>query len=585
MKKELLIQILKTSPKEIIIKVILSIINGLALPLTMFLTQNIIDSITVSVKWSFIYLLLLALVFIGFVLSENYDAYLDIQISNQIEIVFGKDILIRCSKIAYENYESSDTYNIIGRIMTKYKTTAIGLISLMSAVIKIFTMFLGIFYYLFFVKWWIFPVMIFSLSPVFYLTIHTSLKEYDAFSTYYPYLRKAQYFSGLITKRSSIREARLFQYNKFVEGLWEVSLKNFQNRQINDNISSRFLAGICVLFQYMMTVFNLYIVYPSVANGTVSIGVYLALAQAMWSFVGEFQYQVIGIIKKMVDFKKFTKEYDTFKQLTIYSLQGEIYEKNSSFHFIQLKDVWFKYGENNPYVLKGINFSMECNKVIGLVGENGSGKSTLIKLLLGLLEPTKGTILLDNVIITNENRYLLRGLSSVIFQEYGKYNLTFRESVALSDIRNLNNTEKIKMVVKSICKKNSIFDMLCGDVDTKLGKERWNGQDLSGGQWQMVALARALFSNKPIIILDEPTAALDPISELDVYKLIYDNREKGTALLATHRLGAILMADKIYLVDNGVVIEEGTHLELMSRGGKYEKMFNTQKNWYQNNSI
>ena len=582
MKNDLLIKILKIYPQGIISKLVLSIINGSILPLTMFLTQKIIDSLSDSIEKALVFLLFLTLVFIVSVLCTNFDSYLDIQISNQIENAFGKDVLTHCYHIEYKYYEMGDTYNIIGKILAKYKTAATGVIGLIATVTRIITMFCGIFYYLFFVKWWIFPMMLLSIAPVFYLTLRTSMKEYDAFSTYYPYLRKAQYLSGLITKRETIKEARLFQYNKFVEGMWEISLNKFQKSQIKDNISSRFLAGICVFLQYMMTIFNLYLVYPAVLNGTVSMGVYLALAQALWSFVGGFQYQIIDIIKKTVDFKMFNKEYINFLSLQTYSLGKEKSENNLLFKSISLKDVWFRYNQNSPYVLKGINCTINFGQVIGLVGENGSGKSTLIKLILGLLEPTRGTILLDDITITNENRYLLRNLSSAIFQDYGKYNLLFRECVALSELENLNNTNKIQGIVNKIHLGRSLNEILCEGMDTKIGKERWDGQELSGGQWQMIALARVLFSSKPLLVLDEPTAALDPISELDVYKLIYESSEKQTALLVTHRLGAIVMADKIYLIDDGRIIEEGSHLELMDKKGKYKNLFSIQRNWYQN---
>ena len=250
------------------------------------------------------------------------------------------------------------------------------------------------------------------------------------------------------------------------------------------------------------------------------------------------------------------------------------------FSSLELEDIWFKYNQDGPYILCGVRLCIQSGKKIGIVGENGSGKSTLIKIILGLLSPSRGKILLNGIQITDENRYLLRNMMSVVFQDYGRYNLTMRESIALANLHEVANVEKMKTITSSIHREDDFFSSFRNGINTELGKDRWYGQDLSGGQWQTIALIRAVFANRFILVLDEPTAALDPLAEVDVYKHIYHSQDIHTAILVTHRFGAIVAADLICLLSDGIILECGKHKELLMIDGKYTKMFEAQSKWY-----
>jgi ABC-type multidrug transport system fused ATPase/permease subunit len=169
---------------------------------------------------------------------------------------------------------------------------------------------------------------------------------------------------------------------------------------------------------------------------------------------------------------------------------------------------------------------------------------------------------------------------SAVFQEYGHYNLSLAESLALGRTDDSEDAGGAKSIIVNLHKEDDFFALFENGMETKLGRERWDGQELSGGQWQTIALARAIFVGRPVLVLDEPTAALDPLAELDVYRHVYQSGETGAALLVTHRLGAIVMADSIYLLSDGRILESGTHDELMKTNGKYAKMFETQRKWY-----
>jgi ATP-binding cassette subfamily B protein len=578
-KENLFRNIIGSHPAAIFAKFPLAVVSGAVLSLTMFLTQRLIDGISANERDAFTYTALLGIVFLLSVISSRFESYLDTQIANRVEFHLGKKIFEKCGDISYDSFENTGTYETIGCLLDKYKAVSLGMISLVSSSIRIIVMFTGMFYYLVMIRWWILPLLLATVVPVFILTIYTSMKEYDTFSEYFPFVRKAFYLSGLMTGRSSIKESRLFQYRNFVEKMWEVSIRKFQTAQVRANTGPRFLAGFCIMLQYAATIVDLFILFPSVTEGSLSVGVFVAVAQAMWSFTGSLQYEIIGMIRNAGSYFKFTRDYIKFINMPDTSGDDKK-DIPENFSTIELEDIWFRYAEDSPYVLRGVNLTIHKDKKIGIVGENGSEKSTLIKILIGLLPPSRGKITLDGVPVTDENRYLLRSVVSAVFQEYGHYNLSLSESLALGRPDDSGNTGGMKTIIANLHKEDDFLALFENGMETQLGRERWDGQELSGGQWQTIALARSIFAGRPVLVLDEPTAALDPLAELDVYRHVYQSGEIGAALLVTHRLGAIVMADSIYLLADGRISESGTHDELMKTRGKYAKMFETQRQWY-----
>jgi ATP-binding cassette subfamily B protein len=414
-----------------------------------------------------------------------------------------------------------------------------------------------------------------------FLSVVTGIREYDTFSTYFPFILKAQYFSQLITQRRYIKEARLFQYLKFVEAAWEIYLQKFHSAQVKSNLKPRFLVGFLIILQYVVTIIDLFILYPKVTNNSLSFGVFIAVAQAVWSFVGSFQYELIGMIRNRQNFNLFAQDYVVFMNTPEMSEDvGLKITQVPQFSKIVLENIWFRYTEDGPYILRGIDLEIRNGDKIGIVGENGSGKSTLIKILLGLLIQNKGQISIDSELISDSNRHRLRKMMSVVFQDYARFNLTLAESISLNNIDDINNTEKMKKVINSLHRDKNYFTSFENGVDTPLGKEVWEGRDLSGGEWQTVTLARALFSGRSMLILDEPTASLDPMAEVDVYKHIYHSSDVRTLIMITHRLGGVVQAGQIFLLADGVIAESGSHLELLQKQGRYSQIFNTQRQWY-----
>lgn len=247
---------------------------------------------------------------------------------------------------------------------------------------------------------------------------------------------------------------------------------------------------------------------------------------------------------------------------------------------IEFCNVSFRYPSSEQYVLKDCSFTIEPHEKIGLIGLNGAGKSTIVKLMFRFYDPEEGVIKLDGVDIKEYDVYAVRRVFGVLFQDYVTYCLPLREIIALSDFGERFNDDKLNKACDISGASEIIRDWEHG-FDSVLGRYYAdNGKDLSGGQWQLVGLARAYFKDSEYMILDEPSAALDPISEDRIFEQLYHLSEGKSSVTISHRLSNTTLADKILVIGDGHIIEQGSHAELLKQNGKYAHLFNLQASKY-----
>lgn len=247
---------------------------------------------------------------------------------------------------------------------------------------------------------------------------------------------------------------------------------------------------------------------------------------------------------------------------------------------IEFRNVSFRYPGCEQYVLKNCSFTIEPHEKVGLIGLNGAGKSTIIKLILRFYDPEEGNVLLDGVDLKEYNVYAVRKVFGVLFQDYVTYCLPLREIIALSDFDERFNEEKLKRA-SGISGLTEVIKDWENGFDSVLGRYYAdNGKDLSGGQWQLVGLTRAYFKESEYMILDEPSAALDPISEDRVFEQLYHLSDGKSSVTISHRLSNTTLADKILVIGDGHVIEQGSHSELLKQNGLYAHLFRLQAERY-----
>jgi ATP-binding cassette subfamily B protein len=241
----------------------------------------------------------------------------------------------------------------------------------------------------------------------------------------------------------------------------------------------------------------------------------------------------------------------------------------------EFRDVSFRYPGNSRLVLDGLNFTLRPGERVALIGENGEGKTTMVKLMTRLYDPVGGQILLDGVDLREYDLEDLYREIGVIFQDFMRYEMTASENIAVGQIEQLQHLPLLQMAAaKSLA--DEVIARLPRGFEQMLGRRFEGGVDLSGGEWQKLALARAYLRDTQVLVLDEPTASLDARSEFEVFQRFAELTEGRTALFISHRFSTVRMADRIVVLEKGRIVEDGSHQHLSALGGRYSEMFEMQ---------
>ncbi|MFD3155983.1 ATP-binding cassette domain-containing protein [Haloimpatiens sp. FM7330] len=314
-----------------------------------------------------------------------------------------------------------------------------------------------------------------------------------------------------------------------------------------------------------------------------SIGFFISIANGVLELVQIMSWQFTFYVEALAKNKEYIK--DLYEFFSLDETEGAIDKPSSNymeFEYLEFKNVSFKYPNTKNYILKNLSFIIEKGGHYAFVGGNGAGKTTITKLITGLYDNFEGEILINGKEIRKYKQCELKSLCAVVYQDFAKYFISFKDNIALGDVNNMERDDvedKIKSSM-NIMNLNDVAQKLSHGLETQLGKIKGNGTDLSEGQWQRIGMARAINNNAPIRILDEPTAALDPISESNMYEHFEEISKGGTTIFISHRLGSIKLASKIFVIGNGTIIEEGSHEKLMNCRGVYADMYESQRSWY-----
>ena len=427
---------------------------------------------------------------------------------------------------------------------------------------------------------WLILIIFVAVIPAFLGETHFNQRTYSLTRSWTPERRELDYLRYIGASDVTAKEVKVFNLADFLAKRF----KSLSDRyyEANKQISVRrafwgsFLSAIGTLAYYGAYV---YIILQATA-ALITVGTLTFLAGAFNRMRSSLQ-SIMNRFSKIADGALYLQ--DLFDFMAIEPLSGPQTGVAQIPQPIQtgfvFENVSFKYPDSNRWALRNLSFHLRQGEKLALVGENGAGKTTLVKLLARLYEPTEGRILLDGKDIRSYDLRAYREAIGVIFQDYQRFQMQVNENIAIGNIEEVENPELIEnAAVKSLA--NQVVEQLPGKYQQVLGRRFANGVDLSGGQWQKIALARAYMRESQLLILDEPTAALDARAEHEVFQRFADLIQGKIAVLISHRFSTVRMADRILFLENGQLLELGSHEELLDQGGKYAELFQLQAKGY-----
>jgi ATP-binding cassette subfamily B protein len=394
-----------------------------------------------------------------------------------------------------------------------------------------------------------------------------------------PQARRMEYYTTLMLTDTYAKEVRLFQLGSFFIERYLQAFQSLHQTMRHLRGKQAFWSSSLAILSTLGNGFAFYWVVQKAFQGDFSPGSVLLFVQSLTYFQNNLERLVtnwVDLFENILYMQQFFNFLDSPIPMPL-SIPGEKVP-NPIRSGITFENVDFHYPDGR-LALQDISFTLYPGQTVAIVGENGAGKTTLVKLLTRLYDPTAGRITVDGIDLRNLNLQQWRQQIAGVFQDFGHYALTIGENIALGNLSALERPDILRYAVEKADIIKLIDDFPTRE-DTPLGKQ-FGGTELSGGQWQKLALARAFVrQDAQILLLDEPTAALDPRSECELYLRFMELAEGKTTILITHRLASVRMADRILVLKAGHVIEDGTHQELLQHGGEYTVLWNMQAQHY-----
>lgn len=412
--------------------------------------------------------------------------------------------------------------------------------------------------------------------------IRRGRETYRLYRLQTPEQRRADYFVELLTNREAGKELRLYGLGEHLLVMWSEVATRLRLERMQLIVKQQIRLSLPRMAAIASYIGSLVFLVWLALLGRLTIGDIVSLTQASNRFQGQLT-QVLRTISQVFEELLYLSDLRDFTQTPAEAGSRKTTALQEGPCTVEFDDVSFAY-PGGPTVLKSLSFRLNPGEKVALVGSNGAGKTTLVKLLLGLYMPTSGQIRVNGLDIREIDPESLRQMAAAVFQDYLRYQLTARENIAFGRAERLQDHDRLDASARA-GGADAVVDELAHGYDTVLGRYFEGGQDLSGGQWQKLAIARSYFRDAQILVLDEPTAALDPRAELAVFEQFRELAEGKTAIFVSHRMASARIADRILVMDSGHLLEQGHHNELLAAGGAYAQMFNMQARWYRDDLV
>lgn len=561
--------LVQTNRIHLIIIILLTIILGGIPTLSIVVMKEIVNTLQNPESELFEILLavgLYALIDIFNCLFGKILNVISFSLERKVNIETSLLVLEKTKSLELKHYENMDTYNLIQR--AKNSNIVFSYFMYYLTIVKAFITILTSAIIL---NGWVFvvipPILIITIIRMLYL-FKIGKKKYLIYRERTTKDRKKWYYQYLLTNDLAFKEINLYNlYDYFIEKYKSICME-FYRQDNNINKKQQTVDGILLALDSIVcsVIFMVFIISCKLSQGLIgNLIAYMRSIMNIKNNIGNFCLQIAVIWENTLYISQLFEllDLDTGKE------KKQEDSKVDSIDKIEFLNVNYKYKRSSEYILKEVNFVLESNEIYYLVGTNGSGKSTLIKLILGFYDDYEGNIFINGVNFRKIDKENYRNKITALMQDYMKYELTVRENVILSDLKNFYNSEKIEKILENLDFRK--YETL----DDQLGYWFEDGHQISGGEWMKIALARAMLREADIYILDEPDSSLDPISNIKVLKCIETMLENKIGILVTHKVSSILRhKGKIIFIDSEKRIRIGTHKKLISECKEYQDFIN-----------
>lgn len=557
--------------------IILNILQSIIPLASLFIYQELINA--VLKKGSNIFSVLIVYILMQMMLSilSQLNSYISEKFNMNLSYNLNLKLLKKTSSLNLIDFEQADTYNLIENIVqdSTYKP-----FQLFNAIIGVITGFLSLLTSIIYVSTWNVAVSTFLLIiPVISLVIFMRVGQLEFLIQWERANseREVWYINYLLTHDFSFKEIKLNGISQYFIDKYGTLKRNFMNQDLNISKKKVLFRGSLDILLNFINGIAIFMMIQSIRSGKLLVGNFVSLIQAI-TRVNTYSQSMIQNTYIIYNTSLFMEQLFKFFDMEVSNISiqnSRISRIEKRIDKIKVNNLSFIYPGSVKKTLEDINVEFNKGELVAIVGKNGSGKSTLVKLLSGLYQPSEGQIYYNNESSDVLDLSYYQNNVSVLFQDFVKFELSVRENIGLSDVNSISDS-KIKKHIDNL-KLNFLTAENNFNLNQRLGTWFNDSRQISGGQWQKVALARTFFKKASIYILDEPSSALDPVSEKEIFDEFVTRSKDKIALFVSHNLMAASRADRIIVMQDGRIIDEGKHDDLISKSKYYRELYYSEK--------